>query len=127
MATRKSWLKDLESELTQLKAASPRIDAIRIRELATERAKGLHATLRTNVAHAREALKLLLAGPITFKLDAPGYQLAGQTPNGPLFAATPSITRIRLASPRGFVICANTHPAFSGLGNIADTPCSINP
>ncbi len=102
IATRESRLKDLESELTQLKTASPRIDAVRIRELATTRAKGLHATLHTNVAQAREALKLLLAGPITFKLDGSGYRLEGQTRIGPLFAAEPSITRIRLASPTGF-------------------------
>ncbi len=103
MATRESpRLKDLESELTQLKTDPTQINTVSIRELATARAKDLRAMLHADVAQAREALGLLLAGPISLKLDRFGYRLEGQTRIGPLFAPESSITRIRLASPTGF-------------------------
>ena len=100
---REGQIKDLEVDLARLQAAHPtRIDINRIRELALERAKDLRSALYADVPSARRALQQLLAAPITFKIDGPEYRLEGETRIGALFMPDPSLTRIRMASPRGF-------------------------
>ena len=49
---------------------------------------------------ARQALRALLAGPITFAPERGGYRLRGATKIGALWADAPA--RVKMASPTGF-------------------------
>ena len=101
--TRERRIKELNAERDRLRGAgSTALDVAAIRRMALTRVNALRSTLYGNVADGREALRELLAGPITFKLEGSGYGLAGETRIGALFAPIPQTTRIRLASPRGF-------------------------
>jgi hypothetical protein len=103
ITSRETRAKELEVELTQLRAAKPtKLDVARIREFALARAKDVHSALQADVAQVRSVLRQLLVGPITFRLNESGYRLEGETRVGPLFESDPSATRIRGASPRGF-------------------------
>jgi hypothetical protein len=84
-------------------AAVPKASEIaRIRQHAHERMRRLRETLNSDVAGAREALKQILDGPISFKLDGPDYRIEGKTRIGALLAPGSDTTSIKLASPRGF-------------------------
>jgi site-specific DNA recombinase len=103
IAIREKRINELKTEQELLQTSKlTRLDAARIRELAIARAADLRTTLYGNVPQARQTLQQLLAGPIRFKMDESGYKLAGNTCIGPLFTADATLTRIRLASPRGF-------------------------
>jgi hypothetical protein len=102
--TRELRVKELEEELARLQVSQPtRLHVARIRDLALMRASDLRSTLNADIPGAREALRQLFAGPITFSLEGTEYQLKGGTRVGALFEAdSRSVTRIRLASSRGF-------------------------
>jgi hypothetical protein len=90
-------------EIRRREAQPTRLDINRLRHVALERAKDLRSALYTDVSKGRQALQQLLVAPITVKPDGPEYRLEGATRFAALFAPEPSATRIRLASPRGFV------------------------
>ncbi|MBM4073823.1 MAG: hypothetical protein FJ271_33635, partial [Planctomycetes bacterium] len=53
-------------------AGSTALDVAAMRRMALTRVNALRSTLYGNVADGREALRELLAGPITFKLEGSG-------------------------------------------------------
>ena len=94
---------DLQAELARLHQAQPtRLDINRLRHVALQRAKDLRSVLYADVPKGRQVLQQLLVAPLTFKADGLEYRLEGATRLAALFAPDPSVTRIRLASPRGF-------------------------
>jgi hypothetical protein len=128
IANRERRAKALEAELARLRLAPPtRLDVAHVRELALARAKDLRSTLYADVGRARQVLQQLLLGSITFRLDESGYRLEGQTRVGALFSDDPSITRIRVASPRGLgqtIAEYRVHCSVSYLDNTATPTCA---
>ena len=59
-------------------------------------------TLQNDVPGAREALKQILDGPISFKLNGSDYRIEGKTRVGAVFSPDSTATSIKMASPRGF-------------------------
>lgn len=101
IARRDGRIKDLEAELVRLQVNhQTKLQVAKLRELVLARARDLHSALYADVGRARQAVQQLLVEPITFKLGDSGYQLEGKTRVGALFAPDPTITRIRVASPR---------------------------
>ncbi len=102
ITARERQVRDLELERERLEAAVPKPSEMeRIRQFAHERMKRIRDTLQNDVPGAREALKQILDGPITFKLDGSDYKIEGKTRVGALFTQDPTVTCIKLASPRG--------------------------
>lgn len=96
-------VKELHAEQARRRNAEPaRLDIKRVRQIALERANDLRLSLYADVARGRQVLQQLLVGPLTFKAEGAEYNLQGATRLAALFAAEPSTTAIRLASPRGF-------------------------
>jgi hypothetical protein len=99
-------LETLRRDLAQLESA-PLLDQLSDKRLERELAE--HATrwreiLAGDPALARQGLRDLMAGPIWYTPQRGGYRLRGATRLAALLLGAPEEeTRIRLASPRGFV------------------------
>ena len=64
--------------------------------------KAIGNTLHSDAPGAREVLKQLLEGQISFKLDGSDYRIEGRARVGALFAPDSFATSMKVASPRGF-------------------------
>jgi hypothetical protein len=107
ISAREKQIRDLELERERLEAAVPKPAEIeRIRQFAYEKIKRIRETLHNDIPGAREALKQILDGPITFKPNGADYEIEGKTRVGALFTPGPAVTSIKLASPRGSVLDA---------------------
>ncbi|MHB8258618.1 MAG: hypothetical protein ACYDE0_15575 [Acidiferrobacterales bacterium] len=127
VAARETQIEARGKERTTLSAAAtPALDLREFRRAAEDRIGRFRDLLHDEVPLARQVLRKLLVEPITFKpVVANGrktYAFKGKTRVGPLL--DPGY--IGMASPMGFVPCANTHPAFGGLGNISCIPDAIH-
>ncbi len=70
IAAREKRVRDLELERERLRAADPSSeDVARIRVIAHERTRELRETPHRDVASAREVLRQILDGPMSFELD----------------------------------------------------------
>lgn len=114
ITARERQVRDLELERERLEAAVPKPSEMeRIRQFAHERMKRIRDTLQNDVPGAREALKQILDGPISFKLDGSDYKIEGKTRVGALFTPGPTVTCIKLASPRGCILIPQLRLASS--------------
>ena len=73
----------------------------RLEKRLSDRAAHWRKVLEGDPALARQALRALLDGPITFAPQEQGYRLRGATRLGALWNAETE-TRVKVASPRGF-------------------------
>jgi hypothetical protein len=81
----------------------PMLDALsdkRLEQRLTQRAAYWREVLTGDPLLARQGLRALLAGPITFSPDRDGFRLRGSTKIGALWAPENKI--MKMASPRGF-------------------------
>jgi hypothetical protein len=75
----------------------------RLEQRLAARAAHWRKALSAEPILARQALRALLAGPITFVPERDGYRLRGATKIGALWSEEAIFGRVKMASPRGFV------------------------